>query len=31
VFDAHFNDELPLYRDFQYKPMHFFRNARRHE
>jgi penicillin G amidase len=31
VLDDHFNDELPLYRDFEYKPMHLFRNAQLHE
>jgi penicillin amidase len=27
VFDPHFNDQLPLYRDFHYKPMHLYRNT----
>jgi penicillin amidase len=27
VFDAHFNDQLNLYRVFAYKPMHLFQNA----
>ena len=31
VFDPHFNDQLPLYRDFQYKPMHLYRNTQLQE
>lgn len=27
VFDPHFNDQLELYRNFHYKPMHLFRNT----
>ena len=27
VFDPHFNDQLPLYRDFEYKPMLLYRNT----
>ena len=27
AFDTHFNDQLGLYRDFEYKPMRFFQNA----
>ena len=27
VLDAHFTDQLELYRNFQYKPMRFFRNT----
>jgi hypothetical protein len=31
TFDAHFSDQLQLYRNFEYKPMHLFRNAQLHE
>lgn len=31
VFAPHFNDQLELYRDFQYKPMHLFRNTQLQE
>jgi penicillin amidase len=31
VFDPHFSDQLELYRNFEYKPMHLFRNAQLHE
>ena len=27
VFDPHFNDQLGLYRDFNYKPMNHYRNT----
>jgi hypothetical protein len=27
VLDLHFNDQLALYRNFQYKPMHLYRNT----
>jgi penicillin amidase len=27
VLDPHFNDQLGLYRNFQYKPMHLYRNT----
>jgi acyl-homoserine lactone acylase PvdQ len=30
-FDPHFNDQLPLYREFQYKPMHLYRNTQLQE
>src|SRR5262249_41359778 len=31
AFDPHFNDQLPLFRDYQYKPMHLYRNAQLQE
>jgi penicillin amidase len=31
VFDPHFNDQLPLYREFDYKPMHLYRNTQLQE
>lgn len=31
VFDAHFNDQLERYRDFEYKPMHLYRNIQLQE
>ena len=30
-FDPHFSDQLPLYRTFQYKPMHLYRNSQLQE
>ena len=30
-FDPHFMDQLPLYRNFEHKPMRFFRNTQLHE
>ena len=27
AFDPHFNDQLGLYRNFEYKPMRFFQNT----
>jgi len=30
-FDPYFKDQLKLYRNFQYKPMHLFRNTQLHE
>jgi acyl-homoserine lactone acylase PvdQ len=31
VFDPHFNDQLPLYRDYRYKPMHLYQNTQLQE
>ncbi len=31
VFDPHFKDQLELYRNFQYKPMHLFSNSQLQE
>ena len=31
AFDPHFMDQLPLFRNFEHKPMRFFRNAQLHE
>jgi hypothetical protein len=31
VFDPHFNDQLRLYGDFHYKPMHLYRNIQLQE
>ena len=30
-FDPHFFDQLPLYRNFEHKPMRFFKNTQLHE
>ena len=30
-FDPHYLDQLPLFRNFEYKPMRFFKNTQLHE